>query len=60
MTIFGLAQSFKTMNRPDPTRPYRSLTANFLKTIKDRHIKLNKKSLFKSLIYAIKIGNLYL
>ena len=35
MIILGVAESFKTMNRPPyPSRPYRSLTAYFSKKYK--------------------------
>ena len=45
MTISGLAESFKTMNRPDPdrlhpTQPRRSLMAYFSESLKDRKVKL--------------------
>ena len=35
MAILGLAESYKTIYRPDPTRPQRSLTAHFSESIKD-------------------------
>ena len=39
MTILGLAESFKTLNRPDPARPWRFLTAYFSESIKDMDVK---------------------
>ena len=30
MTILGLAKSFKTMNRPDPTRPDRDAISRLI------------------------------
>ena len=39
MTILGLAESFKTIIRPDPARTWRSLTAYFSESIKDREVK---------------------
>ena len=39
MTILGLTESFETMNQPGPTRPWRSLTAYFLESLKDRDVK---------------------
>ena len=39
MTILGLAELFKTMNRLSLNRPWRSLTAYFSKSLKDRDVK---------------------
>ena len=50
MTILGLVKSFKTLNRPGPNRPRRSLMDYFLESIKPS---------FKSPIYAIKIWDRY-
>ena len=46
MTYLGLAESFKTMNRFDPTRQELSLTAYFLESIKDGEVKFETKLLF--------------
>ena len=39
MTVIGLAKLFKTMNRSDPTRSLRFVTAYFSKSIKDTDVK---------------------
>ena len=39
MTILRLVESLKTMNRPDPTQYWRTLTAYFLESVKDRDVK---------------------
>ena len=41
MTIFGLAELFKTMNLPDMARPYRSLKAYFSERVKDKNVKFD-------------------
>ena len=38
MTISTLAESFKTMNWPDPARPQRSLTAYLSESVYDRFL----------------------
>ena len=39
MIILELAESFKTMNGPDPTWQWRYLTAYFSVSIEDRDVK---------------------
>ena len=58
MTILGLAESFKTMNRPDPTETL--LTAYFSEKIKREGITILTQSSFKSLIYDFRIWDRYL
>ena len=38
MTIFGLDESFKTMNPPDPAQPQRYLTTDYSESIKYRDV----------------------
>ena len=63
MTILGLAESFKTKNRPGPARPVptaRLFDGLFLGSYKRKERKILKQSLFKSSIYAFKIRDRYL
>ena len=39
MPILELVESFKTMNRPEPARPLRSLTVYISESIKDSDVK---------------------
>ena len=63
MTIFGLAESFKTMNQPDPARHYPTVTLLddlFLRNNKRDRREILTQSSFKSSICAINIWNRYL
>ena len=58
MTILGLAQLFKTMNRPGPTV---SLFDDlFLSKYKRERLEILSQPSFKSWIYDIKIWDRYL
>ena len=41
MTILELAESFKTMNRPNPAQPFRSFTAYLSEIMHDRNVKFD-------------------
>ena len=63
MTILGLAESPKTINRPDLIRPDPTVTqfdSLFIEKYKRQRRKILTQSLFLSLICAIKICNRYL
>ena len=62
MTILGLAESFKTMNRPDPI-PFPTVTlfdGLFLGNYKIWEREILSQSSFKSSICAIKIWDRYI